>query len=132
MGAGKYSACDEKDVCSPMVGTSDPSKLYPWVESTLAENLGDDGTKYIPLLHQVNNITKVVEQPLDFTFLGEKYYNYTRDFIKRNAENPFLLYLPFSHVHTAYQNLPGLQYSGCKFRGKTERGDFGDAISELD
>jgi len=134
MGAGKYTACNyteanSKESCNPLVGTFDPSKLYPWMEST---NLDDDGVKYIPLLHQVYNITTVVEQPLDFTFLGEKYYNYTRNFIKRNADNPFLLYIPFAHVHTTSHNLKGLQYSGCMFRGKTERGVFGDAIAELD
>jgi len=132
MGEGKYSSCvdeDQKQSCNPLAGTSDPIINYPWLNNI---ELIDNGTKYIPLLYQKNNVTTVVEQPLDFTFLGEKYYNFSRDFIKRNADNPFFLYLPFSHVHTTRDNLEGMQYSGCMFRGKTERGVFGDALSELD
>lgn len=47
------------------------------------------------------------------------------DFINRNAENPFFLYLPHSMAH-----IP-LGVSD-KFRGKSEQGLYGDVMMEID
>ncbi|BCU77931.1 arylsulfatase [Luteolibacter sp. LG18] len=47
------------------------------------------------------------------------------DFIRRHKERPFFLYLPHSMVHVPL-------HVSDKFRGKTERGLFGDAVAELD
>ncbi len=53
-------------------------------------------------------------------------------FITEHAEGPFFLYVPFNHVHTAASNQPDYQFSGCRFRGASPRGGFGDAVMEMD
>jgi len=139
MGYGMLTPCagDEEtlcpegspDTCNPLIGTVNISESYPWMGDTVTD---DWGAMYIPLIRQVDNVTTVDEQPVDFTLLGENYYDFTRDFIKRNADNPFLLYAAFSHVHTAPANFPGEQYAGCSFRGNAQRGPFGEGIAEMD
>lgn len=47
------------------------------------------------------------------------------EFIERNAEKPFFLYVPHPQPHVPL-------FVSEKFRGKTERGLFGDVISEID
>jgi arylsulfatase A-like enzyme len=53
-------------------------------------------------------------------------------FVHEYAHDPFLLYMPFSHVHTTAGNQPSEQYAGCMFKGKSDRGPFGDALAEVD
>ncbi|MCB1230090.1 MAG: sulfatase [Verrucomicrobiae bacterium] len=47
------------------------------------------------------------------------------DFINRNREQPFFLYVPHPQCHVPL-------YVSDRFAGKTERGLFGDVISEID
>jgi len=101
------------------------------------DNLRDDdkGTKWLPLVYQKFNQTRILEQPVDFTSLAEKYSDFATSFIEdhRDSSKPFFLYVPFSHVHTT---APGStmesQYAGCKFQNTTKRGIFGDALAETD
>ena len=76
----------------------------------------------------------MVEQPLDLTTLALKYQNFTDNFLKESAssEDPFFLYMPFSHVHTTAANQPEKQYAGCAWQNTTTRGPFGDALAEVD
>merc|ERR1719247_1937578 len=76
--------------------------------------------------------TTVLEQPLDFTTLAPKYNNFVTDFIDKSASAPFFLYMPFSHVHTTAGNQPQKQYASCMFQNTSDRGAFGDALSEVD
>jgi arylsulfatase A len=46
-------------------------------------------------------------------------------FIDQNAGNPFFLYLAFSYPHDPAR-------ASERFRGKTEFGEFGDAVAEID
>jgi len=106
-------------------------------ENEDSENLEepDKGTKWLPLVYQEFNKTRVLEQPVDFTTLAEKYSNFATTFIEHhhNASKPFFLYVPFSHVHCTH---PGTttekQYAGCDFRNTTTRGIYGDALAETD
>jgi arylsulfatase A-like enzyme len=59
------------------------------------------------------------------TQLTTWYTEHAVDFITRHRERPFLLYLPHSMVHVPL-------YVSDKFRGKSERGLFGDVVMELD
>eukprot|EP00039_Didymoeca_costata_P029425 m.24627 g.24627 ORF g.24627 m.24627 type:complete len:574 (+) comp7626_c0_seq1:438-2159(+) len=95
---------------------------------------GDPGASLLPLVYQdkAAGNTTVLEQPLDFTHLAEKYNDYVVNFIKTHASAPFFLYMPFSHVHTTAGNQPEQQYAGCKFINSTKRGRFGDALAEAD
>ncbi len=47
------------------------------------------------------------------------------DFIRRNKDRPFFLYVPHSMVHVPL-------YVSDKFAGKSERGLFGDVVMEVD
>jgi len=87
---------------------------------------------WTPLVHQAGGVTTVLEQPVDFTFLTQKYSTFATDFVKNHSSDPFFLYLPFSHVHTTANNMPEKQYAGCDFKGKSRRGPFGDALAEVD
>lgn len=53
------------------------------------------------------------------------YTEHAVDFIRRHKERPFFLYLPHSMVHIPL-------HVSDKFRGKTERGLFGDVVAEID
>eukprot|EP00658_Telonema_sp_P-2_P071066 TRINITY_DN60392_c0_g1_i1.p1 TRINITY_DN60392_c0_g1~~TRINITY_DN60392_c0_g1_i1.p1 ORF type:complete len:292 (+),score=63.70 TRINITY_DN60392_c0_g1_i1:25-900(+) len=82
-------------------------------------NANDPGGDFLPLVHQVNGSTTVLEQPLDFTTLASKYKAYVTDFIEKHQTDPFFLYMPFSHVHTTAGNQPQKQYAGCNFKNST-------------
>eukprot|EP01120_Amphizonella_sp_Union-15-10_P016758 TRINITY_DN9023_c0_g1_i1.p1 TRINITY_DN9023_c0_g1~~TRINITY_DN9023_c0_g1_i1.p1 ORF type:complete len:541 (+),score=80.30 TRINITY_DN9023_c0_g1_i1:52-1623(+) len=87
----------------------------------------------LPLVTQNVSGTTILEQPLDLTTLVPKYAKYATDFIEENVNDPFLLYVPFSHVHTAANEIvPDKQYASCPFINSTVRGRFGDALAELD
>lgn len=93
----------------------------------------DKGAKWLPLVYQEHNKTRILEQPLDFTTLAQKYSNFATTFIENHQDSPFFLYVPFSHVHcTAWGSTKEKQYAGCDFQGATERGTFGDALAETD
>eukprot|EP00939_MAST-03C_sp_MAST-3C-sp1_P003176 g3176.t1 len=98
----------------------------------------DPAGQHLPLVYQRHNgdeiETTVLEQPLDFTTLAEKYENFTTSFIKESVaeKSPFFLYVPFSHVHTTDPAQPEMQYAGCSWRNTTSRGPFGDALAEVD
>ena len=68
----------------------------------------------------------IIQQPVDFTTLAEKYSNAANGFIRANAgKDPFFLYMAFSHTHKP-------QFAGKMFTNTSIRGHFGDALSELD
>lgn len=52
--------------------------------------------------------------------------------IDEHKDEPFFLYLPFSHVHTTANNQPQKQYCDCEHKNATRRGAFGDALAEVD
>ena len=99
---------------------------------------GDYASWYLPLVYQEHNRTKIVEQPLDFSTLADKYNHFATKFIEDNKDDPFLLYFPFSHVHATsgkneqWDSMPNMQYASCQFRNTSKRGPFGDALSEVD
>ena len=98
-----------------------------------ATNVPDKGSKWLPLVHQEFNKTQILEQPVDFTTLAEKYSNFATTFLEKHQESPFFLFVPFSHVHvTAWGSTKENQYAGCDFQKSTERGTFGDALAETD
>ena len=116
--------------------------LHPYMASGLAPRLkpserDDPGGKVLPLVSQTRAAdgtvnTTVLEQPLDFTKLAGHYERYIEDFVASNAEQPFFLYVPHSHVHTTADNQPDRQYAGCAHQNSTKRGSFGDALAEAD
>ena len=96
------------------------------------ENLDDPAGEYLPLVYQEFNKTKILAQPLDFTYLAQNYSDFATNFIETHQKGPFFLYVPFSHVHSTRPSQPHYQYFGCAFENKTLRGRFGDALAEAD
>mmetsp|Transcript_56321 Transcript_56321/g.180831 ORF Transcript_56321/g.180831 Transcript_56321/m.180831 type:complete len:599 (+) Transcript_56321:53-1849(+) len=95
-------------------------------------NLVDPGGDFLPLVYQEAGKTRILEQPLDFARLPQKYNRFAVDFVSKHKDKPFFLYMPFSHVHTTAANQPEKQYAGCPFKNTTRRGAFGDALAEVD
>ena len=74
----------------------------------------------------------IFQQPAVFDTLAQFYANETTRFIRQHAhdEDPFLLVMAHSHVHTAVAG--DAEFAGHRFWNSTGRGPFGDAASEMD
>jgi len=68
---------------------------------------------------------KVIETMPDQTQLTTWYTEHAVSFITENKDRPFFLYVPHSMPHVPL-------FVSDKFKGKTERGLFGDVIAEID
>jgi arylsulfatase A len=68
---------------------------------------------------------KVVQLNPDQTQLTTWYTEHAVRFIEKNEDQPFFLYLPHSMCHVPL-------HVSDKFKGKSQRGLFGDVIMELD
>jgi arylsulfatase A-like enzyme len=68
---------------------------------------------------------EVVEKKPDQSLLTQRYTQEAVKFIKENKNKPFFLYLPHTMPHVPLS-------SSEKFRGKSKRGPYGDAVEELD
>jgi arylsulfatase A-like enzyme len=68
---------------------------------------------------------KVIQTMPDQTQLTTWYTEHAVDFITENKDRPFFLYVPPSMPHVPL-------FVSDKFKGKTERGLFGDVIAEID
>ncbi|MDG2122964.1 MAG: sulfatase-like hydrolase/transferase [Verrucomicrobiales bacterium] len=68
---------------------------------------------------------EVVKRPADPAELTKRYTDEAIEFIEKNREGPFFLYLP----HTMLHHPLGVSE---EFKGSSEWGEYGDAIQELD
>ena len=68
---------------------------------------------------------KVVKRPVEVNELTRVYTDEALDFIERNKEGPFFLYLPHTMLHVPL----GVSE---EFKGTSKWGEYGDAIQELD
>ncbi len=75
----------------------------------------------LPLLHQ----ERVVAVNPDQHYLTTWYTEYAVDFIRRNRNRPFFLYLAHNMPHVPL-------FVSEKFRGKSKQGLYGDVIMEID
>jgi arylsulfatase len=83
-------------------------------------------SKYPPLpLIDGDSVVKEIHTPEDQEPLTTLYTERAKAFIEKNKTRPFFLYLPYTMVHVP------LAVSD-KFKGKTEKGLFGDVMMELD
>ncbi len=69
--------------------------------------------------------TKVIEENPDQSKLTTAYTERAVDFIKRNKDNKFFLYLPHTMTHVPI-------YVSKKFEGKSGTGLYGDVMQEID
>lgn len=83
-------------------------------------------SKYPPLpLIQGNETLKTINTLEDQATLTTLYTEKAVDFIIRNKNKPFFLYLPHSMPHVPIA-------ASAKFRGKSKQGLYGDVIMEID
>ncbi len=75
----------------------------------------------VPLLRN----GEVVKRPVDPAELTERYTDEAIDFVEKNRERPFFLYLAHTMLHTPLG-------ASEAFQGSSEWGLYGDAIQELD
>ncbi|MEZ4810296.1 MAG: sulfatase [Allomuricauda sp.] len=75
----------------------------------------------LPLYENETVIDTLIEQSQLTTQITE----HSVDFIKRNKDNPFFLYVPHPQPHVPL-------FVSDKFKGKSERGLYGDVIMEID
>lgn len=67
----------------------------------------------------------LVEANADMSTLTRKYNDAAIEFIRENKDDPFFVYLPHSMPHTRLD-------ASQKFKGKSQRGLYGDVIEEID
>lgn len=79
---------------------------------------------HLPLIDG-NEIVDAEVSPGDQEQLTTQYTERAVQFIEDHRDEPFLVYLPHSMVHVPL-------YVSDKFRGKSERGLFGDVMMEID
>lgn len=87
----------------------------------------ENSSPYYPVPLPLLNGTAVLEQPADLFTIATKYAHQACHFIatKAAAHDPFMLYLPFNHVH-------GPESCGARWCGQSARGPIGDATQETD
>jgi len=66
-----------------------------------------------------------IEQPTDQTTLTKRYTEAAIDFIERNADDPFLVYVPYTMPHTPL-------FRSSEFVGTSIGGRYGDVVEEID
>jgi arylsulfatase A len=79
---------------------------------------------HLPLIDKNSIINRKVT-PKDQEQLTTQYTERAVQFIERNKDKPFFLYVPHSMVHVPL-------YVSDKFKGKSKRGLFGDVMMEVD
>jgi arylsulfatase A-like enzyme len=68
---------------------------------------------------------KIIERPADQSTLTKRYTEEALQFISKNKQNPFFIYLAHSMPHVPL-------FASKEFRGKSARGLYGDVIEEID
>ncbi len=87
---------------------------------------GEFKSQYPPLPLIRNNETQEIVQTLDDqALLTQKYTAFGVDFIRKNKNKPFFLYLPHSMPHVPIN-------ASAKFKGKSKQGLYGDMMMEVD
>ena len=74
---------------------------------------------------QQDGYSDSIEQPTVQANLTKRYTESAVDFIKRNRDTPFLLYLPYTMPHTPL-------FRSSEFAGKSIAGRYGDVVEEID
>ena len=96
----------------------------------LPTNRGFDSYYGVPYSDDMNPLplirdTTILEQNTNRELLTPRYTEEALKYIDQNAGSPFFLYLAFSYPHDPAR-------ASERFRGKTEFGEFGDAVAEID
>lgn len=110
------------------VGIPYSNDMWPRHPAVLAakERNPNAKSKYPPL--PLIDGTEVVDNDLgpdDQAEFTKEFTSHAVEFIQRNADRPFFLYLPHPMVHVPL-------YASAEFRGQSGAGLFGDVVTEVD
>ena len=83
----------------------------------------DMNRKEVPLPLVRNE--RVIEAPVDQPMITPRYTKEVVQFIYGNKDKPFFIYLPHTFPHVPL-------FASSRFKGKSERGRYGDTIEEID
>ena len=83
----------------------------------------DMNRKAVPLPLLRNE--RVIEAPVDQPMITPRYTKEVVQFIYGNKDKPFFIYLPHTFPHVPL-------FASSRFKGKSERGRYGDTIEEID
>ncbi len=75
----------------------------------------------VPLMRN----TEIIERPANQHTITKRYAEETISFIKKNKENPFLVYLAHNLPHVPL-------FASKEFLGSSDRGLYGDVVEEID
>jgi arylsulfatase A-like enzyme len=75
----------------------------------------------VPLMRD----TEIIERPADQNTITKRYTEEAVSYIQKNKDQPFFLYLAHSLPHVPL-------FASNDFRGKSDRGLYGDVIEEID
>ena len=96
----------------------------PYSNDMSPPNSGGARVQTYPPLPLMRGERTIEEEP-DQRLLTRRYTEEAIAFIRKNADNPFFLYLPHSMPHIPI-------FASDMFEGKSTRGLYGDVIEELD
>lgn len=99
------------------------ARIYSQRPSRYAEPLAEYFNS--PLVSSFASGSSSIEQPTDQTTLTKRYTEAAIDFIERNSDNPFLVYLPYTMPHTPL-------FRSSEFVGRSLGGRYGDVVEEID
>ena len=68
---------------------------------------------------------KIIEYPCELSTTTNRYFEHAIDFIDKNKNKPFFVYITPNMPHVPL-------YVSDKFKGKSKRGIYGDAVEEID
>lgn len=119
MHVGKWHCGDQKEFLPTNHGFDDYYGI-PF-SNDMGRMVGRETTPPLPLVHG----EKVVQEQPDLTSLTERYVEKSVEFIRKNKETPFFLYLAHMHVH-----LP--LYAAPVFVEKSRNGDYGACVMAID
>jgi arylsulfatase A-like enzyme len=89
-----------------------------------SNDMGAEQRRENPPLPLLRN-EEVIEAPAVQETLTKRYTEEAIEFIRKNKDRPFFLYLPHTMVHNPLN-------PGQEFRGKSANGLYGDAVEEID
>ncbi len=78
-----------------------------------------------PLISSKANGEATIEQPVRQSNLTRRYTEAAIDFMGRNVDQPFLVYLPYTMPHTPL-------FRSDEFAGRSLAGRYGDVVEEID
>ncbi len=110
------------DVFFGLPYSNDSDWLDPKYRKSETMSRDPDFRKFnVPLLRGTN----IIERPVNQTTLTKRYTEEALHFVEQNKKKPFFLYLAHTFPHVPL-------FASEKFKGKSPRGRFGDAVEELD